>query len=109
VSRAAESIQIIHETKPETSPFKQAHRLLGQAARICFLGFGFDETNLRRLLDSPLTNTRASVSGSAMGFTNRQMAIVNATFVNLGFAGGVLLDNQNGEVSDFLAHHCPFD
>jgi hypothetical protein len=45
----AKQIRIIHEVKDDMAEFKAAQTLLSQAERICFLGFGFHETNLRRL------------------------------------------------------------
>jgi len=49
VSRASKKIKIIHENIAEDIEFKQAHQLLSEAARVYFLGFGFNQTNLERL------------------------------------------------------------
>lgn len=48
--KAASNIKIMREAQTITEEFTQAHKVLGEADRICFLGFGFDETNLQRLM-----------------------------------------------------------
>lgn len=49
VQQAAADIRIIHES-PEVDPeFGKARDLLSAAQRICFLGFGYHEENIRRL------------------------------------------------------------
>jgi hypothetical protein len=47
--KAADSIQIIHEDVAKSHAFKRGHELLSKADRICFFGFGYDQTNLQRL------------------------------------------------------------
>ena len=43
-------IKIIHENELDNDPaFKDAHRLLKDAERVYFLGFGYNDENLRRL------------------------------------------------------------
>ena len=46
VASAAHGIKILNETEPK---FDEAHRLLADAGRICFLGFGYHELNIKRL------------------------------------------------------------
>ena len=46
---AAEGIRIVHEVEPSDVQFQLAHRLLAEAQRVCFLGFGYSPTNLGRL------------------------------------------------------------
>lgn len=49
LKRAASGLKIIHEEIDSHPQFKQAHELLTKAEIVCFLGFGFDATNLARL------------------------------------------------------------
>ncbi|MFZ2651744.1 MAG: SIR2 family protein [Burkholderiaceae bacterium] len=49
VSLAAKSIRIIPEARDDEPVFKRAQEMLLAAHTICFLGFGFDSLNLRRL------------------------------------------------------------
>lgn len=52
---SADNILVIPDERAEKSrEFERAREILSDAERICFLGFGFDETNLKRL-DSRMT------------------------------------------------------
>ncbi|HUD48697.1 MAG TPA: SIR2 family protein [Candidatus Baltobacteraceae bacterium] len=55
LSRLARQITIIHEAQDDTPEFESARSVLSQAERICFIGFGFHETNLRRLFKGVMT------------------------------------------------------
>ena len=48
-SAAAGSISIIPEGRDGATEFETAQKLLGAAEALCFLGFGFDGTNIERL------------------------------------------------------------
>lgn len=49
VFRAAGGIKVIPEARDDESTFIKARQLLMRARALCFLGFGFDTLNLRRL------------------------------------------------------------
>lgn len=49
VEIAASQIKVIYDQLDDSEEFKQAHQALSKAERVCFLGFGYNETNLRRL------------------------------------------------------------
>ena len=49
VQRASENINVISEGSETSEEFQRAFRLLETAARIYFLGFGYNSVNLRRL------------------------------------------------------------
>jgi hypothetical protein len=49
IERAAKSIRIVHQANPEDSAFALARKLLAEAHRVFFLGFGFGATNVERL------------------------------------------------------------
>jgi hypothetical protein len=124
VRKAADGIQIIHEDVAKNPNFQRAHELLGTAERVCFLGFGYDQTNLERLSHYKSPSGQL-VIGSAKGFTNRERQLIGqnlakfgfpapntniAALQNLGFtisSGG--LDSIFGDVSAFLHTHCPLD
>jgi hypothetical protein len=72
IQERAKQIKIIHETVDNEPQFKEAHRLLSEAERICFLGFGYDPTNLRRLLQPADVLVNKSVVGSAMHLTEAE-------------------------------------
>jgi hypothetical protein len=46
---AANAIRVIPEARDDSDEFKTAREWLSHAERICFLGFGFDSLNVRRL------------------------------------------------------------
>ena len=122
VRKAAAGIQIIHEDVAKNPQFQRAHRLLNKAERVCFLGFGYDQTNLERLAGYT-PPPKQGVIGSAKGLTNRECSIIRQTLTKLGFPvpdrdtlepldlgsskGG--LDNVFGEANEFLRHHCALD
>jgi hypothetical protein len=68
-------IKIIHEVNVSDNPqFIQAKALLANAERICFLGFGYDKTNVQRLFGDFGTNfLTKELCGTALGFTPREI------------------------------------
>jgi len=72
VQERAKQIKIIHETADDEPQFHEAHRWLAQAERVCFLGFGYDATNLRRLLQPKGVLRNKWVVGSAMHLTEAE-------------------------------------
>ena len=46
---AANSLMVIDEKRDNSTNFSTAVEYISQAERVCFLGFGFDETNVERL------------------------------------------------------------
>jgi hypothetical protein len=120
--RAADGVQIIHEDVTQNPQFRRAHEFLESAERVCFLGFGYDRTNLERLAgyNAP---SRQGVIGSAKGLTSRECRLVreNLTRLRFPFPGNELiaqlelgssvdgLDYIYGEAIAFLRYHCPLD
>jgi hypothetical protein len=49
IEKCVSDIKIMPERSEEANEFKNAHQLVGEAQQIHFLGFGYDETNVRRL------------------------------------------------------------
>ena len=76
---AAEGIKIIHEGKPDDPEFDEARRKLREAKRVCFLGFGYDATNLSRLKPEDWRKTPV-ICGSSLGLTDLEMAKVRDAF-----------------------------
>ena len=65
VEQCVKEINIVHEDT-EPSVFANAHKVLENAEEVCFLGIGYDPTNLQRLkLD--LVPEGANIYGSAYG------------------------------------------
>jgi len=72
---ALNGIKIIHEdpTGDRDKDFQEAKRLLDEAERIYFLGFGFDATNVKRLGLDKLRGNRIDVRATAYGFTTSEI------------------------------------
>lgn len=49
LAAAARGIRVIDESRDDDDIFDQAYAYLKNSKKICFLGFGFDNTNMRRL------------------------------------------------------------
>lgn len=108
--KCADGIQIIHEDDAIDKPqFQQAHELLRNAERICFLGFGYDKTNLKRLMAHD-TKSDQSILGSAIGFSQTECNLIKRDFINLGFNHWTIeLDNTCEDSLEFLRKYCAFD
>ncbi len=79
VGRGRENIKIIHENIDKDSEFHQAFDLLIAAKRIYFLGFGFNETNLKRLRIESLCHpdvTDKVICGTSHGLSEKQKQLV---------------------------------
>lgn len=68
VNAAAKSIQIMPEARQDSPAFGAAHKLLEEAERIYFLGFGFDQMNVKRLFPEDLPEaTSTKMYGTLRG------------------------------------------
>lgn len=93
LQRCIDGIKIIHEDISEEPQFEQAHTLIAQARKVCFLGFGYDKTNVDRLKIKEivqLNKQRAAkqatyVYGSAFRLKNAQ---IEAVYERLGVGSG---------------------
>ncbi len=79
VKRGGENIRIIHElTDVKNDPnFHKAHELLNKAARIYFLGFGFNELNVKRLLPEYVLK-RPILRGTGFDLSPHQRRKINS-------------------------------
>lgn len=75
----AASIRIVHEEKP-TGEYQTAHEWLRQAEVVCFLGFGYHPTNVKRLDLLTQIRGRAGVffGGTAFGLEEAEIARAQA-------------------------------
>jgi hypothetical protein len=89
-----------HERNPDTAQFRQAREILHKANRVCFLGFGYDCTNLERLLGGPNTRQLADkfVCGSAYNRTSMENWNVNKEY----FDGTFRFGKSDWETPEFL-------
>jgi hypothetical protein len=76
-------IKIIHENELDSdSAFKDAQKLLKEAERVYFLGFGYNDENLRRLKIADLT--KAVTTEVASGGSSTTTRIVEGTAHGIG-------------------------
>jgi hypothetical protein len=72
VEQAAAGITLLHE---QAADLGQAHQLLNDARRICFLGFSYHSMNLERLqLEN--SSIRRAVFGTARGFVGDELPAI---------------------------------
>lgn len=83
IRTAADGIHLIDERDQTPSGFEQAHSLIREAEQIIFLGFGFDQTNLRRLLPASREGARPRVYGSAYMLRSGQVQAAQSTIADL--------------------------
>ena len=72
---AARSIRVVHEADVEQSEFVRARQLIGAADRVLFIGFGYLDTNMRKLgygqkADS-VSGDPVIIAGTHKGFKSR--------------------------------------
>ena len=80
VRLAAGRLKVIREGDNNDPAFAEARQLIHDAKRVCFLGFGFDKTNMLRL-GFPIQHEGRLLVGTAMGVEEaRLMRIKQAIF-----------------------------
>jgi hypothetical protein len=104
----AAGIQIVHEDITDNPRFRRAHELLVEAERVCFLGFGYDFTNLERLM-AYRPRSGQVLQGTAIGLTPAECGIVSRKLLALGFESSIDLMSGCSDSLDFLRARCSFD
>ncbi len=98
----ARNIKIIHESIDNEPQFKKAHDLLINAKKICFLGFGYDKTNLNRISPQVKIDWRLTpVYGTAFGLGKAQSDWVKFYFKK-NFGADIQLGNTDTTIEKFL-------
>ena len=81
---AADGIKIVHDADPESEEFKRAHYVLGEAKAVFFLGFGYDQANLGRLMLDKL-DTSVQLYGTAYGCSEERRGTIKGLYPRLNF------------------------
>lgn len=85
LKEVSESIKIIHEDIGNNVEFQQAYNLMNSANKIFFLGFGFSDTNIKRLNLGNLKNKL--MSASTFGMTRTEVErLTNITGGKINFS-----------------------
>lgn len=107
IKRAAAGIKIIHEIKDaDNDPnFTKAHQLVAQAEYICFLGFGYNPSNIERLRLPKEKNIRIIGTGFGLGEGHRLQAAhaISANHIQNTYAPQVIGDPKMDCLA-FLQH-----
>jgi hypothetical protein len=102
LEQAATGIRIIHEGFDGDEHFARARKILQQSQKICFLGFGYDPTNIQRL-GVHGGDISARLMGSAYGLTRAESQRVRVRFQ--GQATHLELGNEVQDVLAFLRNN----
>jgi len=100
----AEKIRVISENVSDQPQFQQAHSLLRSADVICFLGFGWDRTNLDRLQmnttpENWMVDRKRYGTSYHKGEAEREW--IHKYFANVG---EIKLGNRGQRIDDFLGN-----
>lgn len=77
---AAQEIKIVSEKDENASVFNDAFNLMAQADKIYFLGFGYYDTNLRRLGMARLVGKKNVTYGTSIGVGKAIMKLIGETW-----------------------------
>jgi len=103
--QAAAGIQIIHDVQP-TTDYATAQEWLREAKVICFLGFGYHPTNIKRLdlLDQVRGHAGLFCGGTALGM--EQSEVLRAETL-LGIGGSILVRDVDALM--YLRRYAPLE
>lgn len=99
IAKCAARLRIVGETGPSqgsADPFYLARQQLGQAKRICILGFGYHESNLKPLGFLRGGYPEAEMFGSAMGLGSDTREYIETTI------DGIILGDRNADCMTML-------
>ena len=82
IRNAIPAIKILHEGVDNSPEFARAKELLMQASVICCLGFGYHETNIRRLGFNAMNGNRSQPTlwGTSLGLTRSECLLIQEIF-----------------------------
>lgn len=96
VKNAAEQIKIVSEDMSGAPEFAVAHEILRSAAKVIFVGFGYNPTNLKRLLPGGLT--KCDFLGSRFEITDMEALPIRERMPSITLGG------PSHDVLDFLRY-----
>ncbi len=105
VHSAADSIKIIPEKSPDLQEFNDAHKLIGSANALYFLGFGYHEMNMQRLGIDTLRKP-SKIMGTSYGLDYQRMREIEQLSIRDLSRNNGLVDKS---VYDFLYHYINFN
>lgn len=108
IKQSRDSIDVTYDKTPSSQFPAQAQDLLEHAEQVIFLGFGYDEDNLRvlRLLkDDSCLNGDCKVYGTAMDLNDQERIWVFSLLGRFDYTGAIDLSENNVDCLMFLRQH----
>ncbi len=103
VQGCARNIRIIHESIEGIAEFDQAHKAIQDAEIIAFLGFGYNKTNLVRLLSPNIRpGRRPDVFASVCGFGAAEIQAIKSYLDRYFGTGRVFVGSPTQDISRML-------
>lgn len=105
VRRCVSEIKIVHEGA-DNNLFSEARKLLLEARKVSFLGFGYHEINLERICPWKTEKISADTElfGSALGLIGAEETKVH-TFFQRNYGRNILLGQSNEDVLEMIRRH----
>ncbi len=103
VAKCALAITVISEGMDDSDEFRRAHSLIAKAEHFCFLGFGFDALNMKRL-DAQRFFKGERLFSTAFHMTGTQRSAA----VSSGLNGPITFGTQDEDALTFLQNHNVF-
>lgn len=102
----ADSIQIIHEPS-KSDAFIEARNVLSAATKVAFLGFGYNPTNMAKLLLPQCLNRMPPVSiyGTTFGLGEAEISHLNEVLTSYTQGYACVLGKSNMTIHSFLKNH----
>ena len=100
VKSAADQIVIVSEGDDTSESFNRAYEILSESQRVYFLGFGYNDVNLRRLRIKQLQNPRIQW-GTSHGLMKSERESINRNW-------SIELFEDHNEIIDFLKERVHF-
>lgn len=97
VTPASKRIQVIPEGRDDAPTLEQAQAMLTSAQRVCFLGFGFDAINMRRLGLPRVMEGKGRIVATSLGLTEAQRARIARVICGPNFVDPIRI---------MLSHKC---
>lgn len=97
LKRLAEGIKIMSDERETTDDLKNARRLIEKAGNIYFIGFGYDQDNLKRLNMPYNSVINAGKAGTTVGLSHSDRNRMESHF-----HGGMFLAPSNMDIMQFL-------
>lgn len=94
----SEQLKVVTEDKSTSPEYNRAHQILSKSSEIHFLGFGYHLRNLERL---KIKNVLKQKRGSGYNLSDGQALIIRGN-------SGIDIDNEHGEILDYLKNNVNF-